>query len=395
MGIGHVRRNACIARALAAASPPPAVLLIAGAREAGGLPLPPGADCLTLPAYHKCPCGDYRSRSLGTEVAELTALRARAAAAALEAFAPDVLIVDKVPRGALRELEPALEALRDRGGTRCVLGLRDVLDDPATVRREWADGAFAEAVHDYYDAVWVYGDPAVCDQGREYGYPADVAAKLCYTGYLARPPSHPGGGAPPDWPRELPAEARLFLCVVGGGQDGGAVAETFAAAFAAPGLPPDARGVVVTGPYMPPEDRARLARLAGPRLRVLTFVDDPEPLLARADRVVAMGGYNTVCELLGLGKRPLILPRVTPRREQLIRAERLARLGLLDVLPPGEQSPAAVAAWLRREGPPPRPCGRVDLGGAARLPRLVDELLARPAFGRAGRNARSVRYASP
>jgi predicted glycosyltransferase len=391
MGVGHMRRNALIARVLAAADPPPALLLVAGAREAGALPLPPGADCVTLPAYHKCPCGGYRPRSLATGVGELTALRARTAAAALDAFAPDVLVVDKVPRGALGELGPALAALRARG-TRCVLGLRDVLDDAATVRREWDEGGFAEAVDDYYDAVWVYGDPAVCDQAREYGYPDSVAAKIRYTGYLARPPRPAAEGGPTAQLPDLPPGTRLMLCMVGGGQDG----VEAAAAFAAADFPADVWGVVVTGPYMPPEDRARLARLADrPRTRVLTYVADPEPLLARADRVVAMGGYNTVCELLGMGKRALILPRVAPRREQLIRAERMARLGLLDMLPPGGQTPEGVAAWLRSDAPPPARVG-IDLGGACRLPCLLEELQSPPALARRGcYNGRSAWYAIP
>jgi predicted glycosyltransferase len=50
---------------------------------------------------------------LGTD--ELITLRANTIVAALEAFKPDALIVDKVPRGAMGELEPALEALHRRG----------------------------------------------------------------------------------------------------------------------------------------------------------------------------------------------------------------------------------------------------------------------------------------
>ncbi len=149
MGFGHMRRNTLIARTIATSSVQATMLLIAGAREAGSFPLPPQTDCLTLPSYYKEEGGEYESRHLHTPLEHLTALRARATAAALEAFEPDVFIVDKAPRGALRELEPGLELLRARGRTKCVLGLRDVLDDPATISREWVEGSLAEAVHDY------------------------------------------------------------------------------------------------------------------------------------------------------------------------------------------------------------------------------------------------------
>lgn len=57
-------------------------------------------------------------------------MRSAVLAAALEAFAPDLLIVDKLPSGVLGEFVPALERLRAAGRTKMVLGLRDVLDDP-------------------------------------------------------------------------------------------------------------------------------------------------------------------------------------------------------------------------------------------------------------------------
>jgi predicted glycosyltransferase len=392
MGCGHMRRNTLIARTIAGSPVPATMLLVAGAREAGSFPLPPGTDCLTLPSYHKEEGGAYEPSNLRTPLEQLTALRARATAASLEAFDPDVFIVDKAPRGALRELEPALELLRARGRARCVLGLRDVLDDPATICREWVEGSLVEAVRDYYDAIWVYGDPAVYDQVREYDYPADVAAKLRYTGYLARPCRAqfseieraellsliPG---PPE---------RLFLCLVGGGQDGGGLAE----AFARVDFPDGTRGAVLTGPFMPLDAQNRLCRLAAanPRLRVVKFVTDPDLLLSLADRVVAMGGYNTICEVLAFGKRALVVPRAAPRREQLIRAERLRQMGLLDVLHPDCLSPAALAEWLTREGKPPRAPSRIDLRGAETLPRLLQNLLDSPR--RAARNGRHERNLS-
>jgi predicted glycosyltransferase len=368
MGIGHVRRNLLIGQALAAAPLSASVLLVAGAREAGLFALPPGVDCVTVPALYKGADGRYQPRSLGLSLAELIDLRGRAIAAALRAFAPDVLIVDKEPRGALGELEPALEALRGRA--RCVLGLRDVLDEPATVRREWASAGNEAAVREHYDAVWVYGDPAVYDVVRECRLGAAVRSKATYTGYLnpglrVRDQHVGDEGSPPPGP--------FVLCTVGGGQDGARLAEAFARAE----LPGGTGGVIVAGPHMPAEARERLRRLAAdrPRLRVMDFAPEPCRLLRRADRVVAMGGYNTVCEALAFGRPALVVPRVTPRREQLIRAERLRELGLLDFVHPDELSPAAVSRWLAAV--PPRPRARVDLGGTERLPGLVSELLGR------------------
>jgi len=135
-------------------------LLVTGCREASAFPAPEGVDYLSLPGYVKDAAGGYHPRFLRTSNERLAKMRADTMAAALEAFAPDALIVDKHPLGLFGELEPALEALSPIG-TRCVLGLRDVLDRPATVRREWLADRADEALRDHYSTVWVYGDPQV------------------------------------------------------------------------------------------------------------------------------------------------------------------------------------------------------------------------------------------
>jgi predicted glycosyltransferase len=298
LGLGHIRRNLLLAQTLAAPPLDASVLLVAG--TAGGFTLPPGVDWLTLPGLHKDAAGQYHPRTLAISLPDLIALRAQTIQAALTAFAPHLLIVDKVPWGVQGELAPTLAALHARGGTRCVLGLRDVLDEPAAVRRDWAMHDNEEAVRRYYDAIWVYGDPAVYDLARAYRLAGDVAAKIRYTGYLDASARPAGDATPPDgldpWPALMLPPGRLALCLLGGGQDGAALAEAFAQAP----LPPDTNGLILAGPCMPAEARRRLHQRvrARPRLRLLDFCAEPTRLLARADRVIAMGGYNTICEIL-------------------------------------------------------------------------------------------------
>jgi predicted glycosyltransferase len=377
-GLGHMRRNLMIAKALLKRDPQPAILMIGGAREMGKLRLPPGVDCLTLPALGKRSDGQYHPRWLPVSLRRLIALRAATIQSAIEAFEPDALIVDKVPLGAFNELEPSLAWLRERGTTRCVLGLREVLDDPHTARREWQQSGSDAAIRAYYDAIWVYGDRTVYDPVQEYGFSRDVADKLCYTGYLDRSLGTDEADRDAEHLLEtldLPADRRMALCCVGGGQDGYALA----AAFAQAELPADMVGVIVTGPFMSPESQQRLQQIAADsrRLRIVHFVEETAPLLRRADAVVCMGGYNTVCEVLAFEKRALIVPRVKPRREQLIRAERLRDRGVIDLLHPQLLTPRAIADWLAQ------PSGghlnireRIDMNALQRLPDLLDTLCA-------------------
>jgi predicted glycosyltransferase len=373
VGLGHMRRNLLLGQTLATSVPGAAVLMLAEVSHAAAFAMVPGMDCLTLPALRKEPDGQCRPRYLGVSLAELSALRASLICAGLTAFEPDVLLVDFLPRGRLGELEPALEHLRARGRTRCVLGLRDVLEDPL-----WFHDSNEHRIRDYYQAVWVYGDPRIYDLIREYRFSPEVAAKMSHAGYLDQRLrlqfAPPGCASVLDWLGLPPG--RLMLCLVGGGWDGAALAEAFARAE----LPPDANGVILTGPMMPPDAQQRLHRLAArrPRVRVLEFVAEPAPLLQRADRVVAMGGYNSVCEVLSFEKHALIVPREKPH-EQLFRAERLRALGLLDMLHPDHLSPRSLTEWLARD-PRPRPRARdvLDFNGLTRLPRLLEEVLAGP-----------------
>jgi predicted glycosyltransferase len=184
MGLGHLRRNLLIARALAGSELNATVLLATGSRVIGRFPIPSGVDVLVLPAFAKSALGTYRARHLDLEARELARLRARLLTAAFDGYTPDLLLVDKTPRGVLGELDPVLTAARASGTTRCILGLRDILDTPEAVRREWHDERHLATVLSSYDAVWVYGDPTVYDLGRHSGFGPEFQAKIRFTGYL-------------------------------------------------------------------------------------------------------------------------------------------------------------------------------------------------------------------
>lgn len=379
MGFGHVRRNILLARALVTPPLHAEVLLISGIREAGAFALPAGADSITLPAYRKNGDGGYAPRSLGGDVKQLVALRACTIRAALRRFAPDVLIVDNVPRGAMGELAEVLSMLRESGRTRCVLGLRDVLDAPEEVRRQWWRQRNYDAARNLYDAVWVYGDAALYDTAGEYGFDADIRNKLRQVGYLDQSVRlGAGSNAGPAFAGH--AGEPFVLCVVGSGQDGRALTEAFARAT----LPAGHSGLILTGSMMAEASRARLEAIAAGRrgLHVIDFVAEPIRLMQRAARIVSMGGYNTVSEILSLGKRALIVPRVKPRREQWIRAERLAAMGLVDMLHPDAASAQALGAWLASSRPAPPPARtRLDFDGLRRVPQLVRQMLREPQAG--------------
>jgi predicted glycosyltransferase len=339
VGLGHLRRTIAITAHLARTDVRATSLIVTGSPVQALFDLPPRVEAITMPTLTRDRTGTHRSRRLALEADEVRRLRGTIARAAALAFEPDCAVVDRFPLGLDGELAPTLRALR-AAGCRLVLGLRDIEDDPARVRRTWGPD-LREAIRRYYDLVLVYGPPSPpldaidCLEWDE----DSLAVPVVHVGYVGAVET---GSEPDD---DLPDD--YVLATVGGGCDGFDVLATFVEALQLEPLPYPA--VVVTGPLMPREDVERLEELAGGlRVQVRRFRPNLEGSIARARAVVCMAGYNTVAEVMRARKPALLVPRVRPISEQLLRAQELGRRGLQDVLHPSELSAATMRAALDR-----------------------------------------------
>jgi predicted glycosyltransferase len=90
-------------------------------------------------------------------------------------------------------------------------------------------------------------------------------------------------------------------------------------------------------------------------------------LMQKAAAVVCLGGYNTFCEVISLNKRSLIVPRITPRAEQLLRAAAAQKLGLVHMLHPDQLTPETLAEAIAQLPYQPLP-------GSHRIPGLLNGL---------------------
>jgi predicted glycosyltransferase len=165
----------------------------------------------------------------------------------------------------------------------------------------------------------------------------------------------------------------------GGGGDGFHLLKNYLESLRGP--EPTFESLVVTGPMMDDASMRKIERLArGLRVRVMEFRADMERLIRCAGTVVSMGGYNTTVELLVARKPALIVPRVEPRVEQLIRAQQLADLGLVDMIHPYDLTPRLVRSKveeLLERDPVSASRVEVDHSGASRAVDLVTAGIAR------------------
>src|SRR6185437_8777287 len=96
------------------------------------------------------------------------------------------------PLGLRGEVQETLELMRERG-VPAVLGLRDVMDEPGQLAPEWSRKNVVPALQRYYDELWIYGLPQICDPLEGIELPRTVRRRMRYTGYLRRtlPAHHP------------------------------------------------------------------------------------------------------------------------------------------------------------------------------------------------------------
>jgi predicted glycosyltransferase len=352
-GLGHLRRSRAIANALVDEWPDVSVVIISGSPVIGSFEFGSGVDYVRVPGVTKLPDGDYRSLNLNLSIDEAVRLRQDLILQTAQSFRPDFFIVDKEPTGFRGEIVPALEHLQQRG-CRLILGIRDVLDEPALLVPEWERKGAKEVLTRYYDEIWVYGLKEIYEPLAALQLPAGVRKRITYTGYLRRElPQEPGLAKHPKITKQP-----FILVTTGGGGDGDDLMEWVISAYEAdPTL--EMPALLVFGPFINRNRRRSfMERIAKhPKLDALAFDTKIELLMQKAAAVVAMGGYNTFCEILSFDKPALIVPRTKPRLEQHIRAVEAERLGLVSMLYADEEQndPRAMAAALRTLALQPRP----------------------------------------
>ncbi|MFP6743316.1 MAG: glycosyltransferase [Alphaproteobacteria bacterium] len=374
-GLGHLRRCRAIAHALVEEYKHLSVMILSGSPIIGSFDFRARVDFIRVPGVIKLRNGEYTSLNLHIDIEHTLAMRASIMKHAAEIFDPDIFIVDKEPLGLRGEVLDTLTMLKERG-TQLVLGLRDVLDEPALLMPEWRRENVLPALRDLYDEIWVYGLPQIWDPLADIGLPQVVRDKVTFTGYLPRPmPSTP----PPLAVAELVEEPYL-LVTTGGGGDGDGLIDWVLRAYESDD-PPPWNALLVLGPFMQPEIQAQFQQrvAAIPRLKAIVFDTHLEPLMADAAGIVAMGGYNTFCEILSFDKPALIVPREVPRMEQLIRATQARDHGLTSMLLDNNgRNPKIMADALRalpHRAPPSRVVIPGLLDGITTVNRLVGQRL--------------------
>ena len=388
-GLGHVRRALSLAAHFTKTLPNAEVLIATGSPLAHAFAPPPRTDYIKLPSVTKLNNGAYQARTLDMDFAAIRDLRAALLYETARAYRPNVFLVDHAPQGLKGEVLSTLAMLRaTQPNCLRVLGLRDIVDASDIIRRAWTQDGVYHTLEYGYDLILVYGSQKLYDIGKEYALPAMVDRRVRYCGYLDRladvPPTSEATKTNPALLAQqcqlFPTADRLVVLTAGGGGDGFPLMYTYLSGLRRLSSIPFS-SVLLTGPLMDAEEQHELQKLAATlpagKVRIESFLPDPLPLLRAADLVVSMAGYNTTCELLALRQRVILVPRATPRQEQLIRASLLAKHGLAQMLQQEQLTPEKLMASVQQLLLQPRPQeGQLSAAGIS----FQGQMLARQAI---------------
>lgn len=353
VGIGHLRRALLLALAMERRGLETVVV-------SGGRPVSlfPQTRIRPLPPAH-CSPEDYSTilDDGGRPVTQ--AWKDRRAALLLEHFEherPDVLLLETFPFGRRQfrfELLPLLENARFAARRpRVLCSIRDVLQH----RSEEREDETIRLLNDFFDEVWVHGDPDWIGLERSFSRTADIAPEVLYTGYVSEP-----------WSGNTAANGEGVLVSSGGGAAGVALMRCAAEARGLSG----ARTLpwrFLVGGHLSSDQQAELTALAGPGASIEPVRPDFKDVLAGCRVSISQFGYNTAVDLLQTRARAVVVPFEGPgETEQRTRAEAMAGKNLFEVVPEPALTPRSLAEALDRAMARPRPeAPAIQLGGAGR-----------------------------
>jgi predicted glycosyltransferase len=380
LGIGHLVRSAEIVRELARDSH---VLLVTGGEIPDGFRLPENIETLQLTPLKTSP--DFSSLQLcdlSQSLEETRAIRRTSLLQAFNDFKPDVLVTELFPFGRKHfrfELLPLLERVRSQHSRRTLVvsSVRDIL--VARKDQEEYEERVCSLVNSFYDLVLVHGDEKFLKLDESFSRVTDLRCAVAYTGYVIQE-NKPDPGESFGLP-VVEQKRPAIVVSIGSGQylTGQMLLESvLRAAHLLQGQIPH-EFHVFAGPLMPEETYIRLQTFAAAsgNVRLSRYTPDLAAVLKNAELSVSMAGYNTVMDILSAGVCALVYP-VTSNgdQEQSVRAEKLARMGVLDLIQSEELAPEKLAqklaASLRNE--PTRLALNRD--GAANSARLLRKYLA-------------------
>lgn len=331
--LGHIARMFALAKSIKRKSPEYRVLCVSGSSN---MHLFAGADVdyVKTLAYR---CYDSASADewplypvLGIESEEMFSIRSKLLNTLITEYKPNLSIVDYYPRGDGDELEASLNYMREN--SILIYGLRGIVDSYQDVEQTLFNKSNIRALSEFYHYVYCYCDERVFDVAEEYDafIPNSLKGNVIHTGYVVNE-QEDRAIAEVGYMREK----KTVLITFGGGQGAEDLYRESIEAIAE-GQTESYQVIVVLGPYLESDARARIKAMGTEKIRVLDEHKNIALLMSHASLVICAGGYNSLVELSAAGVPAVVIPRQILESEQDMHIDKLAKFMPLVKVPLAE-----------------------------------------------------------
>jgi predicted glycosyltransferase len=281
-------------------------------------------------------------------------------------LSPDALITETFPFGRhmMRfELLPLLKAARHHPGSPIVISsIRDILQPKSKPHRE---EEIRQLIDRYYDRVLIHGDERFATLADTYSLASEITAKIAYSGYISEPSK-----------REPETNDGEDEIVVSGG--GIASLPLLRCAIAAKPLSTmnQQRWRLLAGPNIEQNDFDQLQKIADKGIIIERNRDDFTTILSNCAVSVSQAGYNTVVDILKTGARSVMVPfSEAGELEQTLRGNLLHKHNRIVALAQNDLTPESLAAAIDEAADMPQQTVDLKINGAEFSAQLLDEWL--------------------
>jgi predicted glycosyltransferase len=372
-GTGHFVKTHEIARALA---PDHEVHFVDGGRP---FPRPNSPDPLALLSIPRIYRRAGRLAPLDPDVSidAVMTRRRRALLEGVEHLRPDVVLIDQFPffkwdlRDEILSLVERARAVHRQ--VKIVCSTWELPRGTGLDGRAPPPHLVLDAFRTHFDGLLVHADPQLLSLEEYIPWANEIPVPIEYTGYVSekleasgvrgRPPLRSGrglvivstGGA--NLPSLLRHSVDAWRRLSAKGATGGRTMAIF--------LPPFAQHSAVDPlPPLPGDARIRLEPFSGEFLR----------WMADADVSISQAGYNTCTNVLETRVRAILVPNPATL-DQVIRARRMAELGLARTLEAPDLDSDRLATAILDTLAGPRPVHTLDLQGAENTRVLLERMV--------------------
>jgi predicted glycosyltransferase len=369
LGMGHLVRSMEIVRELVKDFQ---VCFINGGEIIDEFPIPQGVKIINLPAIKT----DSEFQQLqpvdsNLSLEEVKEIRCQKLLEVVESFCPDILLIELFPfgRGKFKfELLPLLKKLRQiNPQAKIVSSLRDIVETKKKEPDKYEEKV-CQLLNQYFDLLLIHGDPQFQTLSETFSRVKDIECPVHYTGYVVQPEQE----------SEIKEDRPTILVSVGGGRFGHELLDAILGSvpFLQNKIPHYFQ--IFTGPFMPEDKFLELERKASVYNNVCLerFTTNLLGYMKRADLSISMSGYNTTMNVLTTGVRSMLMAFTgNDDREQTIRSQKLADLGIVDLIQPKDleanQLADKIISCLQRE----QNKVSFDFAGAQNTTKYLKELM--------------------